>query len=135
LPHFDNINQDDLKQLTNFYSSDLSVDPDKNSIDFKGKIWTLVNKNVYSASEAFTQFCAGTGFSTLVGESTGGDGIGIDPVFLVLPNSGLVVRYSMLYGLNLDGSSNQEFGTTPDYISPKDESPLDTCLKLIESDK
>ena len=41
----------------------------------------------------------------------------------------------MLYGLNVDGSRNQEFGTTPDYISPEGESPFDTCLKLIEGEK
>ena len=132
LPHFNNINEDDLKLFTNFFSSELSVEPGENNIDFNGKIWTLVNENVYSASDSFSEFCVATHFSTLIGERTGGDGIGIDPVYLILPNSGLAIRYSMLYGLNLDGSSNQEFGTTPDYISNDGESPLDTCLKLIE---
>jgi len=132
LPHFDNINQDDLKQFTNFFSAEVSVEPDENNIDFNGKIWTLVNNDVYSASDSFSEFCVATHFSTLVGKKTGGDGIGIDPVYLILPNSSLAIRYSMLYGLNLDGSSNQEFGTTPDYISPDGETPLDTCLKLIE---
>ncbi|MCL2321326.1 MAG: S41 family peptidase [Oscillospiraceae bacterium] len=132
LPYFKNINKDDLKQFTNFFSSEVSVEPDENSIDFNGKIWTLINNNVYSASDSYSEFCANTHFSTLVGENTGGDGIGIDPVYLILPNSGVALRYSMLYGLNLDGSSNQEFGTTPDFKSPDGESPLDTCLKLIE---
>lgn len=132
LPHFDNINQEDLKQFTNFFSTEFSVSPAEDRVDFNGKIWTLVNENVYSASESFTEFCKATGFSTIVGKNTGGDGIGIDPVYLILPNSGAAIRYSMLYGLNLDGSSNEEFGTVPDFISPEGESPLETCLKLIE---
>ncbi len=134
LPDFDNLNQDDLNQFTNFFSSELSVEPDENGVDFNGEVWTLVNENVYSASDSFSEFCRATGFSKLVGERTGGDGIGIDPVYLILPNSGVAIRYSMLYGLNLDGSSNQEFGTTPDYNSSDGESPLDTCLKIIESE-
>ena len=132
LPYFDNINEEDLKQFTNFFSANVSISPAENRVNINGRIWTLVNRNVYSASESFTQFCKATGFSTIVGENTGGDGIGIDPVYLILPNSGIAIRYSMLYGLNLDGSSNQEFGTTPDFISPDGEPVLDTCLKLIE---
>jgi len=131
LPYFENINKEDLKQFTNFFRSEISVSPAEDRVNFNGKIWTLVNRDVYSASESFTEFCKATGFSTIVGENTGGDGIGIDPVYLILPNSGVAIRYSMLYGLNLDGSSNEEFGTTPDFISPSGESELDTCLKLI----
>ncbi len=98
---------------------------------FAGKIWLLVDEYVYSSSEAFTVFCKDTGFATIVGSPTGGDGIGIDPVFLVLPNSGLIVRYSALFGLNPDGSSNEEFGTTPDLLSPAGEPPLVTALRAI----
>ncbi len=135
LPEFKNINKDDLNKLTYFYKDTYDVLPKSSpNNSFKGKIWTLVNENVYSASEAFAYFCKSTKFSTLVGTNTGGDGItGGSPVYLVLPNSGMLVRYTMIYGLNPDGSNNEEFGTPPDFISPKGESPLDTCLKIIEN--
>ena len=57
-------------------------------------------------------FSKHSGFATLVGRKTGGDGIGTDPVYIILPNS-------------------EEAGTKPDIISPEGESPLDTCLEEI----
>lgn len=98
---------------------------------FNGKIWVLVSGNVYSSSESFALFCKSTGFATLVGTQTGGDGIGTDPVVFSLPNSGIYVRYAPMYGTTLDGRSSEEFGTTPDIISPEGQSPLDTCLEAI----
>ncbi|MFR3922416.1 MAG: S41 family peptidase [Dysosmobacter welbionis] len=86
---------------------------------FHGRIWVLVGPAVYSASESFAVFCQETGFATLVGSPTGGDGIGaLDPVFLQLPNSGILVQFTMMFGLNGDGSSSEETGTTPDILSP-----------------
>lgn len=70
---------------------------------YPGKIWVLVDEGVYSASENFAAFCKNTGFATLVGEPTGGDGGIADPMLFALPESGLVVRFSVFYGLNADG--------------------------------
>ena len=100
---------------------------------FEGRIWLLVGPQIYSASESFAVFCKETGFAKLVGEQTGGDGIGsLDPVFLQLPNSGILVQYTMMYGLNPDGSSSEEAGTTPDILSDGSEDPLVTALREIE---
>ena len=68
------------------------------------------------------------------GRQTGGDGIGaLDPVFLQLPNSGLLIQYTMLFGLNSDGSSSEEAGTAPDVPSPGTEPALVTALRAIEA--
>ena len=42
-------------------------------INFKGKIYLLVDKDVFSASESFASFAKDSGFATLVGEPTGGN--------------------------------------------------------------
>ena len=76
-------------------------------------------------------FSKATGFAALVGQRTGGDGIGEDPIPIVLPNSGLIVRYSAVYGVTADGTGSQEFGTEPDFYSAEGESALDTCLRMI----
>ena len=87
----------------------------------------------HSASESFAVFCQETGFATLVGSPTGGDGIGaLDPVFLQLPNSGILVQFTMMFGLNGDGSSSEETGTTPDILSPAGEPALVTALRAME---
>ncbi|MFD1177641.1 S41 family peptidase [Paenibacillus puldeungensis] len=135
LPDFPKMAKEDLKGLSSFTVNEKVMKPSGEKKAFNGKIWVLVNQNVYSSSEAFAMFCKSTGFATLVGTPTGGDGGGIDPAYVVLPNSGMVVRYSMLYGINPDGTNNEEYGTQPDFVSPTGESALDTCLKQIAQQK
>ena len=98
---------------------------------YPGKIWVLVDEGVYSASENFAAFCKNTGFATLVGEPTGGDGGIADPMLFALPESGLVVRFSVFYGLNADGSGNEAAGTQPDYTVSEGDDALASCLSLI----
>lgn len=81
---------------------------------FKGKIYILVDEYVYSAAEGFAAFAKSTGWGTLVGTTTGGDGIGYDPAYAVLPNSGLLIRFPIGIGLNPDGAANEENHTSPD---------------------
>lgn len=83
-------------------------------------------------------FCKDTGFATVVGENTGGDGGGTNVYETRLPNSGLLLRYRAMHGLNKDGSSNVEFGTTPDVLfqgrwGRKNVDLLGSCLDYIES--
>lgn len=85
-----------------------------NSINFKGEIFLLVSKKVFSSSEGFAQFCKTTGWATIAGERTGGDGIGSDPAMIMLPESGILMSFPCLVGLNHDGSLNSEEKTTPD---------------------
>jgi hypothetical protein len=97
---------------------------------FKGDFYILTNRQNYSAAESFVIFCKSTGFAVLVGDTTGGDGIGMDPMISVLPRSGICFRFSVLYGLNPDGGSNEECGTEPD-IPCNGEDALTVCLKHI----
>ena len=78
-------------------------------------------------------FSKESGFAALVGEQTVGDGIGVDPAYIILPNTGLVVQYSPIYGITGDGRNSEEYGTEPDYYRRKDETALDTCLRLIKN--
>ena len=97
---------------------------------FKGNIYLLVDNVVYSSSESFSIFCKDSGFATLIGEKTGGDGGGIDPVVFNLKNSGLIVRMASDMYLTEEGICNEEFKTTPDYYI-KDV----TRTKNFEDDK
>ena len=98
---------------------------------YSGKLWLLVDESVYSASENFVMFCKNTGFATVVGTSTGGDGGIADPILAALPNSGLIIRFSAFYGLNEDGSGNESVGTTPDIVTAQNEDALSRCRELI----
>ena len=50
----------------------------------------------------------------LVGERTGGDGIGTDPMLIDLPNTGYVLRFSKELGITEQGSINELDQTEPD---------------------
>lgn len=99
---------------------------------YRGTIWILVDDAVYSSSENFVMFCKNTGFATLVGTSTGGDGGIADPLLTALPNSGLIIRFSVFYGLNGDGSGNEANGTSPDIVLSDKEDALKKCLERID---
>ncbi len=98
---------------------------------YGGTIWVLVDDTVYSSSENFVMFCKNTGFATLIGTTTGGDGGIADPLLAALPNSGLIVRFSVFYRLNGDGNGNEANGTKPDIVLSEHEDALKKCLEQI----
>lgn len=135
LPKLSKINQDDLKELDLMLESTYFIQPSQKQKMLKGKLWILVNENVFSSSEYAAMFSKATGFATLVGERTGGDGIGSDPLPILLPNSGIIVRYSPIYGTTADGTNSQEFGTEPDIWVQKGKTYLQTCIDEIKKQK
>lgn len=104
---------DEIKTDFDFYAThNVTIEP-LDPVGFQGKIYLLVDKNVYSAAEHFASFSKDTGFAKLIGENTGGDGIGVDPLLFSLPNSGMVIRYTGLLALNGDGTIHAETGIIP----------------------
>mgnify|MGYP000092003912 CR=1 FL=1 len=96
--------------------------------------WLLVDRQVYSAADAFAGFCKDTGWATLVGSATSGDGgKGVPPVMIPLKNTGLLIWFSSVAGANSEGQLNTDYGTNPDILSRGGEAPLDTVLRLISS--
>lgn len=116
---------DDVKKiLSNFdgYTTwNISVEPNKDSIRFKGKIYLLVDNGVYSSAEMLASFCKETKLATLVGSRTAGDGIGFDPMQVALPNTAFVLRFSNNMGLTESGSINELDQTVPDIIVQESE--------------
>lgn len=102
------------KDFSDFENTSYTIKA-KNSLKFKGNIYLLIDKKVYSSSESFAMFCKETKFATLVGQTTGGDGRGLDPILFKLKNSGLIVRMASGMYLNKDGICDEEFKTTPDF--------------------
>lgn len=134
LPDLPKMNAEDLSMLDYYTTPADTVSPLYKEKAFKGRIWLLVDESNYSAAEYAAMFMKTTDFATLVGRNTSGDGIGTDPVFFALPNSGLIVRYSAVYGTDKDGANSEEFGTAPDILSPLGETPLETCLRAISQE-
>lgn len=96
------------------------------------KFWLLVSSDSYSGADRFADVCKRTGFATVIGTNTGGAGTnGESPMYIVLPNSGLLIKFDFMYGLNEDGYCSDEFGTAPDIYNLPGKSALGTCLEEI----
>ncbi|GLC32654.1 S41 family peptidase [Clostridium omnivorum] len=98
----------------------------------------LVNENLVNLppeiKKDFKYYEKSTDFATLIGERTGGDGIGSDPALCVLPNSGFVFRFTKEMGMTSDGTCNFEHKTEPDIkVSSKVNNNLskDEVVKAI----
>jgi len=121
----------DADILDHYWTWHEYIAPSHGDAIFGGKIWLLVSERNFSASEQAAAISHQTGFATLVGQATRGDGIGINPLVLALPNTGMVVRYSAIYGVDPLGRNNQEFGTSPHIFNRPNRSALQTVLELI----
>lgn len=117
-----------------YVTGDHEITPTNESIHYKGKIFLLVNSKVYSSSENFAVFAKETGWATLVGEKTKGDGVGFNPILAKLPNSHLIFQFPIVLGLTSDGSINDEVKTTPDIEVDSNETGnflADPAIKAI----
>ncbi len=115
-------------EFKSYFNVAYQIEPCPNS--FKGQVYLLVDQEVYSSAETLAAWCKSTGFATIVGERTKGDGIGFDPVFYQLPHSRLMLSLPLALGLNSDGQANAEWGTNPDIIcNPQ------AALELILQDR
>lgn len=121
-----------------YYASNIT--PSEDSIKFKGNIYLLVDSTVYSSAEMLASFCSETKLATLVGEKTGGDGIGSDPMQIDLPNSGYVLRFPKELGLTDSGKINEIEKTSPDifidsnpYDRLEDQPIIDKIIELENS--
>ncbi len=122
-----------IDDLSYFSHIETTVDfsEDKSGlVDSNAKRWLLVNNGTYSSADSFASFCKKTGWATVVGERTRGDG-GLEPAVIVLDNTGIVIRFSIAVKLNDDGSINNLYGTIPNELCRRKETPLETVIRLI----
>ena len=108
--------------------------------------YLLVDNSVFSTSEMFTDFCKQTGYATIIGEKTSGEGKGLTPLTLKIvdtPYTGkysderiivkdMALRYTCEAPINEYGEIDYDncYATSPD-IKCASAGALDVCLELI----
>ncbi|NMA85638.1 MAG: peptidase S41 [Epulopiscium sp.] len=107
-----------IKDYSYYMNNTFDVIPSKDSINFGGNLYLLVDRYVYSSSEKLASFAKESEMAVLVGERTGGDGIGTDPMLIDLPNTGYVLRFSKELGITEQGGINELDQTEPDILIP-----------------
>ncbi len=103
-----------------------------NKADFKGKIIILIDGNTFSATDAFALYCKETRFGELYGTQTGGDGISYSPVYFVLPNSKIVIRFTPAMGIDYTGHSNEVVRVQPDVYYESEIGDFDELIEYIK---
>ena len=102
---------------------------------FNGNLYLLVDRNVYSSAQAAAHVFRDNRLGTIIGEKTGGDGIGTTPAMVKLPNSKYILRFSHQLGLRETESLEETTYTIPDIEIPrKDHSEIpsnDGCVKKV----
>ncbi len=128
----------EIKTDFNFYKTNIvNIEP-KEDVSFGGKIYLLVDKDVFSSAEKFAAFAKDTGFATLVGETTGG-GMMFEEVPIVnMPYGGYIISYSRELVLNSDASINMETKTIPHILvddpTPNEDINKDKCIQAVIED-
>ncbi|MFW9980072.1 MAG: S41 family peptidase [Candidatus Thorarchaeota archaeon] len=110
------------------YDYTQTVEP-SGDIDFRGKIVVLIDAITFSATDAFALFCKETGLAKLYGKPSGGDGISDSPIYYVLPNSKLLVRFTPGMGIDYTGAANEEVCVHPDVYH---ESSFGNMTELVD---
>ena len=97
------------------------------------RYWLLISGKTASAADRLAGLCKASGFATLVGSNTGGLGHNgrHSPIYMMLPKSGLLIKFDPLYGLNSEGYCVDEVGTAPDIYNLPGKDALETCLEEI----
>ena len=131
---FPEVTSEIAKKFDKYSFEAISVEPSEKSINFGGNVYLLVDRDVFSSAEALASFAKETGFATLVGEKTGGDGIGTDPYQVDLPKTGYVMRFPKELGITERGVIDELEKTTPDIkiISNEENINEDSKKKVLE---
>ena len=126
---------EDLKKFAYYIKDTIAINPDESKRDngYEGKIFLLVNEDVFSAAEGFASFVKNTEFATIVGSQTGGDGITLGVINSVLPNSGLVFTYTNTLGYDPTGEINEENPTKPDIESTSYRQSIEIIEKMLDN--
>ena len=121
--------------LTHMLSGLIAIEPAEEGrrIRSDAQRWVLIDEYVFSAADGFAGFCKQTGWATLVGRTTMGDGGSSAPVLARLPETGLLMRFSAMASANQENQLNTFYGTSPDYPSKPFEHVYDTVLRIIDA--
>jgi len=126
------LHPDDVPLFTYHFHAESTIYPSEDAVGFDGKIWLLVDGRNFSAADFAAVVTRQTGFATIVGEPTGGAGIGWQPIVFALPNTGIAGRFQGVYSTDHLGRNGYEFVTQPDIFNRENMSALTTVLALIE---
>lgn len=116
----------------------VSIDGNKDAKDYDR--YLLVDKEVFSSADGLARLCKNTGFATVVGEKTRGEGIGLPPFNLKIATANELEQSQYnVAGVNMQFSmekplENESYMTTPDVVCDATKAK-EVALNLIKEKK
>jgi hypothetical protein len=98
---------------------------------FNGQIWLLTCNRNFSASSLFALYAKNMDFATLVGEQVSTAQTSFTNNYILLPNTGIVLRWDTDYLVDQYGRALEEFPTEPHYYNREGMDALETVLAII----
>ena len=115
------------------YDASITVEP-LGEITFNANTALLVDSNTYSAATTFTLFCKETGFAKVYGTPDKGEGVPAGPIFYILPNSKILIRFFQGLGLDSKGNACEEVKVQPDIYYESELHNFDELLNYVIDD-
>jgi len=125
---FVDLNKDDINEFSYAFLANIHITP-RQKVSFDGNVWLLVDEHMTSGAQMAAWIAKDTGFSTLVGEITGGS-YGGARLLSALPNTGILFQFDLFYITDRYGRS-LESGTIPHYFNYPDMDAMETVLAMI----
>ena len=136
LPSLESFVPEDLNGMNNLISSviDQQYCGTADTL-FRGRLWILQDDSCASATEDLLQLSKRTGIATLVGMPSHGIASYIIPpafIRLLLPNSGIIIKFTPFYTFDENGGPYEFNGTTPDILCSSGDAMMN-CLRAIKA--
>ena len=96
------------------------------------KRWILVGDLTAFGADYLSSFAKATGWATVVGNPTPGNGTGIQMLSISLPKTNIIVSFNPIVLDNGNGELKTVSGNIPDEIAPRGKTALNVCISLIE---
>ena len=96
---------------------------------FRGEIWLLTDRYMFSGAQIAAWAIKDTGFATLVGEVTGGV-YGGQRTFVDMPNTGIIFEMDIFYVTDKNGRP-LEAGTIPHHFNKPNMNALETAFEMF----
>ena len=97
------------------------------------KRWILVGDLTAFGADYLSSFAKATGWATVVGNPTPGNGTGIQMLSVSLPKTNIIVSFNPIVLDNGNGELKTVSGNIPDEIAPRGKTALNVCISLIET--
>ena len=97
------------------------------------KRWILVGDLTAFGADYLSSFAKATGWATVVGNPTSGNGTGLPMLSVSIPKTNIIVSFNPIVLDNGKGELKTMSGNVPDETAQRGKTALNVCIALIET--